>query len=82
MSAPYIAATVPAKIVRVSQTTLFRIAMRQFGDPLQWPSIALLNGLIDPWVNGQAEIEVPPVIPSGTQTGVLAPTIGGATAGI
>lgn len=80
MATPYIAATVPAKIVRVAGTTLFNIAARQAGDPLQWAAIATLNGLIDPWLVGQNEILIPPVFPSGTQTGIDAPSFGGATA--
>jgi hypothetical protein len=67
----YIAATVPAKIVRASGTTLFNIAMRETGDPLQWVAIAQLNGLIDPWITAMEEILIPPVLPSGPQTGIL-----------
>jgi hypothetical protein len=67
----YIAATIPAKTVRVSNTTLFEIAMEQFGDPLQWVAIADLNNLTDPWIVGMQEILIPPVIPSGAQTGIL-----------
>jgi hypothetical protein len=71
MSAGYIASTVPARIVRESDTTLFHIAMRETGDALLWPSIAHLNGMIDPWVEGQQEILIPPVLPSGAPTGIL-----------
>jgi hypothetical protein len=67
----YIAATVPAKVDRVSNTTLFHLAVREDGDPLQWVAIADLNGLTDPWVNGQADILIPPVFPTGAQTGIL-----------
>ena len=67
----YIAATVPAAIVRVSNTTLFQVAMMQTGDPLQWGAIGNLNGLIDPWIVGLEEILIPPVFPSGPQTGIL-----------
>lgn len=68
----YIAATVPAKVVRSSHTTLFHVAMLETGDPLQWVSIAELNGLIDPWINsGQVEVLIPPVLPTGVQTGIL-----------
>jgi hypothetical protein len=67
----YIAATVPAKIVRASGTTLFNIAMRETGDPLQWVAIAQLNGLVDPWITAMEEILIPPVLPSGPQTGIL-----------
>jgi hypothetical protein len=67
----YIAATVPAKIVRASGTTLFNIAMMETGDPLQWVAIAQLNGLVDPWITALEEILIPPVLPSGPQTGIL-----------
>jgi hypothetical protein len=67
----YIAATVPAAVVRVSNTTLFQIAMMQTGDPLQWVAIAQLNGLTDPWITPMEDILIPPVLPSGPQTGIL-----------
>lgn len=67
----FIAATIPAKIVRASGTTLFHIAMRETGDPLQWVAIAELNGLTDPWINAQEDILIPPVLPGGPQTGIL-----------
>jgi hypothetical protein len=69
-AAGYIAATVPAETVRVSDTTLFEVAMLQAGDPLQWVAIAELNGLIDPWIVAQEDILIPPVLPTGTQTGI------------
>ena len=71
MTTGYIAATIPAKVVRASGTTLFQIAMIETGDPLQWVSIAKLNGIMDPWITGQADILIPPVLPSETQTGIL-----------
>lgn len=71
MTVGYIASTVPAQIVRVSGTTLFQVAMMQTGDPLQWVSIAELNGLIDPWIVAMEEILIPPVLPTGVQTGIL-----------
>lgn len=67
----YIAATIPAKILRESDTNLFRIAMKETGDPLQWVAIAQLNGMIDPWIVAEREILIPPVLPSGQQTGIL-----------
>lgn len=68
----FIASTIPAKIVRTSaHDTLFHIAMIQTGDALQWVSIAQLNGLIDPWIQGQAAILIPPVFPTGAQNGIL-----------
>lgn len=72
MAAEFIAATIPAKVLRgVSGTNLFEIAMRETGDPLQWVAIAALNGLSDPWITGQTDILIPPVLPSGPQTGIL-----------
>jgi len=67
----YIASTIPAQIIHVSGTTLFQVAMMQTGDPLQWVSIAELNGVIDPWIVAQQEILIPPVLPTGAQTGIL-----------
>ena len=71
MATEYVAATVPAKTVRVSNTTLFRIAEIEFGDAMQWVPIARLNGMLDPWITAQADILIPPVLPSGTPTGIL-----------
>jgi hypothetical protein len=71
MASGYIAATIPAKIVRAANTTLFQIAQREAGDALQWVAIAQLNGLIDPWIGVQQDILIPPVLPSGTQSGIL-----------
>jgi hypothetical protein len=67
----YIAQTIPAAIVRTSGTTLFHVAMLQFGDPLQWAEIAALNGLLDPWLFGTNEILIPPVLSSAPATGIL-----------
>jgi hypothetical protein len=69
----YIASTIPAKIVRDAGPTLFHVAMLQTGDPLQWVAVAQLNDLIDPWLNNRSNILIPPVLPSGTQTGILTP---------
>jgi hypothetical protein len=69
----YVAETVPAKPVRVSDTTLFRVALDQFGDPLKWGAIAEANDLIDPWIVELVEILVPPVAPTGQSTGIYAP---------
>ena len=82
-TAPYVAATIPAKTVRVSGTTLFHVAMLQDDDALQWAAVATLNGLIDPWINAETAVEIPPVFPtfaSGTETGLLLLAPGGATA--
>jgi hypothetical protein len=71
MTVGYIAATIPAQIVRASGTTLFHIAMQQDGDALQWVAIANLNGITDPWIDVQQNLLIPPVFPTGTQTGIL-----------
>jgi hypothetical protein len=67
----FIAATIPAAVVRTSGTTLFHVALQQLDDPLQWVAIAQLNGQIDPWVPAQQDILIPPIIPTGAQTGIL-----------
>lgn len=67
----FIASTVPAKVVSVSGTTLFQVAMMETGDPLQWVAIAELNGVIDPWIVAAQQILIPPVLPTGIQTGIL-----------
>lgn len=57
--AGFISSTLPAKIVRASNTTLFDIAAQEFGDATLWYVIARLNGLTDPWIEGLQEIKVP-----------------------
>lgn len=71
MTVGYIASTIPARIFRASGTTLFHVAMLQTGDPLQWVAIAELNNMVDPWINAQVDILIPPVLPTGIQTGIL-----------
>lgn len=79
---PFVAATVPAKIDRVSNTTLFHIAAKEFNDALDWVSVAQINGVIDPWITSMTEVQIPPVLPTAAPTGELLVTPGGATAGI
>lgn len=67
----FVAATVPAKTDRVSNTTLFHMAMIHFGDALFWTNIARINHLIDPWVFGRQDILIPPVQPQTPPTGIL-----------
>ena len=64
-AASLIALTIPAKIIRVSNTTLFRVAELEFGDATLWEKIADLNGLTDPWITGHVELK----IPSSSQVG-------------
>lgn len=69
--AGYIASTIPAKIISASGTTLFHIAMLETGDALQWAAIAHINGLVDPWIDTQTNLLIPPVFPTGEQSGIL-----------
>ena len=72
LSTGYIAAAVPAQIVRVSYTTLFHLAQQYLGDAMLWPAIAQLNDLTDPWITGYAEIKIPPSVDrTVTPTGIL-----------
>lgn len=73
MTVGYIAATIPAKVVRASGTTLFQIAMVETGDPLNWVAIADLNpGLNgDPWITALEEVLIPPVLPTAPPTGIF-----------
>ena len=72
LSTGYIAAAVPAQIVRVSNTTLFHLAQQYLGDAMRWPAIAQLNGMTDPWITAYAEIKIPPSIDQTvTPTGIL-----------
>jgi hypothetical protein len=80
MATAFVAATVPAKTVRVSGTTLFHVAMLQDGDALEWNAIAQLNGLIDPWITPLTAVLIPPVFPTNDAGGLLLVTPGGATA--
>jgi hypothetical protein len=73
MANRFTAATVPPKIVRASNTTLFHIAMEQLGDALDWTQLATFNNIIDPWIFAMQEIEIPPVPSSATPTGILTP---------
>lgn len=50
---------IPAKVIRVSGTTLFDIAARELGDALLWETIADLNGLTDPWIDTLTELRIP-----------------------
>lgn len=50
---------IPAKIVRVSATTLFAVAARELGNALLWETIADLNGLVDPWIDQLIELRIP-----------------------
>lgn len=49
----------PAKIVRVSGTTLFHVAARELGDAQEWERIAILNDLVDPFIDAEVELKIP-----------------------
>lgn len=59
MRTAFIAQALPAKIIRVSGTNLFRIAAIELGDATQWYRIAGLNGMTDPWITGVIELKIP-----------------------
>jgi hypothetical protein len=60
MTTALVAQTLPAKVVRVSGTTLFHVAARELGDATLWERIADLNGLTDPWITRLVELKIPP----------------------
>jgi len=66
----YLGQAIPAKIVRVSNTTLYRVAADELGNALWWARIAQLNGLTDPWIGELTELKIPTPV-SGTPDGVL-----------
>ena len=59
MSAGLVPLAIPAKIVRVSGTTLFAVAAKELGNALLWETIADLNGIVDPFINGLVELKIP-----------------------
>ena len=67
----FIAAAAPTKIARVSNTTLYHLAARYFGNALYWTEIAKANGLIDPWIYGQTTIIIPNTVPTPAPDGIL-----------
>lgn len=58
-SAGLVPLAIPAKIVRVSGTTLFAVAARELGNALLWETIADLNSLTDPWLDGIYQLKIP-----------------------
>ena len=64
----FVGQALPAKIVKVASTNLFRVAEQALGDATQWYRIAALNpaactnaetGLIDPWIVGPVDLLIP-----------------------
>lgn len=67
----YIAATIPARSIYVSGTTLFHVAEQQLGDAMRWVELAHINGMVDPWIWGVRRIVLPPVLSNVELTGIL-----------
>ena len=59
MSAPLLGTSVPARIVRRSNTTLYHVAVEFLGDASQAQRIADLNGFSDFWIVGETLIRIP-----------------------
>lgn len=70
-SSGYIAAPVPARIIRVSNTTLFQVAADYLGDALWWTRIARMNNLTDPWIGPLTELKIPVPFTGATPDGIL-----------
>ncbi|MGH6821943.1 MAG: hypothetical protein ACREC4_00375 [Methylocella sp.] len=62
-----------AKIIRVQGGNLFRIALDELGDALQWTRIAAINNLRDPFLpdNAQLTLIIPPVKAVARPSGIL-----------
>ena len=52
------------RIVSVSGSDLFRVALAELGDATQWIRIAQLNGLSDPVISGVVTLRIPAADPS------------------
>jgi hypothetical protein len=63
------------KTVTANGGNLFRIALDNLGDPLQWARVAAANSLIDPFLpsNSTIILTVPPVNSAFVDSGVLRP---------
>jgi len=61
------------KQIWVNGGNLFRIALDQLGDALQWTRIAQANGLRDPFlpVNTPIKLKIPLVNPAADDSGIL-----------
>jgi hypothetical protein len=64
-------ARAPLKVVRVIGSNLFRIALDELNDALQWERIADLNSITDPFLTGYHELLIPAPLPSPTNGGAL-----------
>ena len=54
------------KTVTTAGGDLYRIALKELGDPTQWVRIAQLNGMIDPVITGIVTLKIPPVDATAT----------------
>jgi len=76
---PYAGQAVPAQIIRVSGTNLFKLAAKYLGDSTQWNRIAEMNadvltnadGFIDPWITATVELKIP--LPGKSNGGIYQP---------
>jgi nucleoid-associated protein YgaU len=59
------------KTVTVAGGNLFQIAAAQLGDATQWNRIALLNGLLDPFLTGVHTLQIPSIDPNAGNGGIL-----------
>jgi len=60
-----------ARVVTVSDTTLFAVAAGELGDATQWNRIARLNGLWDPWISAITTLKLPKIDANAGNGGVL-----------
>ena len=67
----FIAATIPAKSIFVSGSTLFHVAELHLGYAMRWVEIAEMNNMVDPWIWGTKRILLPPVLSTAELTGIL-----------
>lgn len=54
-----------AKEIFVSNTTLFQVAVKEYGDATYWTFLADVNNLLDPTIGSSITLLIPPK-PSGT----------------
>jgi len=62
-------AGVNAKQITVSNTTLFRVAVQQYGDATLWTYIAQVNGLVDFEITAPVTLNIPPSPPASAGFG-------------
>jgi len=60
-----------SRTITVAGGNLYRIAAEQLGDATQWNRIALVNNLLDPFLQGVVTLTIPPVDPAGGNGGIL-----------